>query len=145
MNNELLIKNGRVIDPANGIDGKFDVLITNGVITEISQKSQALESANQKCDVIDAAGKLVVPGLIDMHVHFRQPGRHEYKETIRTGSRAAAKGGFTTVVCEPNTDPPIDNATKVKAVLDLAKGMQIINVYTKACITKGIKGKKLHN
>ena len=78
-----------------------------------------------------------------MHVHFRQPGRHEYKETIRTGSRAAAKGGFTTVVCVPNTIPPIDCPKRVKQVLDIAKTDSLVNHYTKECITKGMRGKEL--
>jgi dihydroorotase len=81
-----------------------------------------------------------------MHVHFRQPGKHEYKETIKTGSRAAAKGGFTTVVCEPNTVPPIDDWNqRVKRVLDIAKHDSVVNLYTKACISKGMKGKKIVN
>lgn len=135
---KLLIKNGRIVNPGSKIDDFLDILVENGII-----KGIAPEIKSEGAVLIDASNKVVTAGLIDMHVHFRQPGRHEYKETIRTGSRAAAKGGFTTVVCEPNTDPPIDNAAKVKAILDLAKGVQIINVHTKACITKGIKGKKL--
>ncbi len=137
---KLLIKNGRVIDPGSGIDALLDVLVENGTIKGIAPEIKAEDAA-----LIDASNKVVTPGLIDMHVHFRQPGRHEYKETILSGSRAAAKGGFTTVVCEPNTDPPIDNAKKVKSVLDLARDVGIINVYTKACITNGLKGKELVN
>lgn len=137
---KLLIKNGRVIDPGSGIDDLLDVLVENGTIKGIAPEIQSEDAV-----LIGASNKVVTPGLIDMHVHLRQPGRHEYKETILTGSRAAAKGGFTTVVCEPNTDPPIDTAVKVKAVLDLARDVGIINVYTKACITKGLKGKELVN
>jgi dihydroorotase len=137
---KLLIKNGRVIDPSSGIDDLLDVLVENGVIKGIAPEIKSDEAA-----LIDASNKVVIPGLIDMHVHFRQPGRHEYKETILTGSRAAAKGGFTTVVCEPNTDPPIDTTKRVKSVLALSRDVGIINVYTKACITKGLKGKELVN
>ncbi|MDI6814883.1 MAG: dihydroorotase [Dehalococcoidales bacterium] len=136
----LLIKNGRVIDPANGIDNLFDVLVEDGTIKGVAPK---IESENAV--MVDASNKVVSPGLIDMHVHFRQPGRHEYKETIRTGSCAAAKGGFTTVVCEPNTLPPIDNADKVKQVLDIARKVRIVNVYTKASITKRLRGKEVIN
>ena len=137
---KLLIKNGRVIDPSSGIDDLLDVLVENGIIKGIAPEIKSEEAA-----LIDASNKVVTPGLIDMHVHFRQPGRHEYKETILTGSRAAAKGGFTTVVCEPNTDPPIDTTKRVKSVLALSRDVGIINVYTKACITKGLKGKELVN
>ena len=136
----LLIKNGKVVDPRNGIDELLDVLVENGTIKGIAP---GLES--EDAVVIDAANKVVTPGLIDMHVHFRQPGRHEYKETIRTGSRAAAKGGFTTVVCEPNTVPPIDNADKVKQVFNIARQVRIVNVYTKASITKRLRGKEVIN
>ncbi len=137
---KLLIKNGRVIDPANSVDNLLDVLVEDGTVIGIAPQ---IESENAV--VIDVSNKVIAPGLIDMHVHFRQPGRHEYKETIRTGSHAAAKGGFTTVVCEPNTNPPIDNAKKVKSVLDLARDVGIVNVYTKACITKRMRGKELVN
>ena len=137
---KLLIKNGRVIDPRSSIDDLLDVLIENGTVKGIAPEIKAEDAV-----LIDASNKVVTPGLIDMHVHFRQPGRHEYKETIRTGSHAAAKGGFTTVICEPNTDPPIDNAKKVKSVLDLARNVGIVNVYTKACITKRMRGKELVN
>lgn len=137
---QLLIKSGRVIDPLNGIDDLLDVLIEDSVI-----KGIAPEIESENAIVIDASNKVIAPGLIDMHVHFRQPGRHEYKETIRTGSRAAAKGGFTTVVCEPNTIPPIDNANKVKQVLDIARQTGVVNVYTKASITRGLRGKDVIN
>lgn len=137
---KLLLKNGRVIDPLNGIDDLFDLLVEDGMI-----KGIAPEIESENAIVIDASNRVVTPGLIDMHVHFRQPGRHEYKETIRTGSCAAAKGGFTTVVCEPNTVPPIDNAKKVKQVLAIAQEVGMVNVYTKASITKGLRGKEIIN
>lgn len=136
---KLLIKNGRVIDPQNGIDAHLDLLVEEGTIKSIAP---SLEAKNAR--LVDASNKIVTPGLIDMHVHFRQPG-YEYKETIQTGSRAAAKGGFTTVVCEPNTAPPIDNGKRIKDVLNLARKESIVNLYTMGCITKGRKGNNLVN
>jgi dihydroorotase len=135
---KLLIKNGRVVDPRNARDDLLDILVEEGRIKGIAPAIDAEDAV-----VIDASNRVVTPGLIDMHVHFRQPGRHEYKETIRTGSRAAAKGGFTTVVCEPNTIPPIDCGKRIRQVLDIAKTDSIVNLYTTECITKGMKGREL--
>ena len=98
----LLIKNGRVIDPANGIDDQRDIIIEQGTIVEVRPGGTGKEKEHGAEQIIDARGKIVVPGLIDMHVHLREPG-HEYKETIRTGCRAAAAGGFTALACMPNT------------------------------------------
>ena len=109
MNSELLIKNGRVIDPANGIDKECDVLIADGQIAEVGRIDK------EAGKVIDAAGKLVTPGLIDMHVHLREPGDEE-EETIASGSAAAVAGGFTSVVCMPNTNPPIEHETDVENI-----------------------------
>jgi len=135
---KLLIKNGRVIDPRSGVDDHLDVLVEEGKIRGIAPAIEVEDAV-----VIDASNRVVTPGLIDMHVHLRQPGQHEYKETIRSGSRSAAKGGFTTVVCEPNTVPPIDCGKRIRQVLDIAKADSIVNLYTKECITKGMKGKEL--
>jgi dihydroorotase len=135
---KLLIKNGRVVDPRNARDDLLDILVEEGRIKGIAPAIEAEDAV-----LIDASNRVVAPGLIDMHVHFRQPGRHEYKETIRTGSRAAAKGGFTTVVCEPNTIPPIDCGKRVRQVLDIARTDSIVNLYTTECITKGMKGREL--
>jgi dihydroorotase len=135
---KLLIKNGRVVDPRKAIDNLLDILVEEGKISGIAPALEAEDAV-----LVDASNRVITPGLIDMHVHFRQPGRHEYKESIQTGSRAAAKGGFTTVVCEPNTDPPVDNVRRIESVLGLAKNRSVINLYTKECITRGMKGKDL--
>ncbi|MCJ7728739.1 MAG: amidohydrolase family protein, partial [Sedimentisphaerales bacterium] len=123
MNTELLIKNGRVIDPANGIDKKCDVLIVDGKISRVGRVNKAAEK------VIDAAGRLVVPGLIDIHVHFREPGDEE-EETIASGSAAAVAAGFTSVVCMPNTRPPIENETDVEYIHRKGRQARKTHVYT---------------
>ncbi len=133
----LLIKNGWVIDPENKIDAKMDILIDGGVIQEIAPV------INRDADTVyDAEGKTVAPGLVDLHVHFREPGL-EYKEDIETGSRAAARGGVTTVVCMPNTSPVIDNKAQVRYVMERGREVGLINVLTAGCITKGQKGAEL--
>ncbi len=133
----LLIKNGHVIDPKNGIDEMRDILIEDGVIVKTGQNLSA-----DGAEVLDASGKMVAPGLIDLHVHFREPG-YEYKEDIETGSRAAAKGGVTTVVCMPNTNPVIDNAALVQYVMNRGKEVGLTNVLTCGCISKGQKSGEL--
>jgi dihydroorotase len=133
---ELLIKNGRVIDPANGIDKECDVLIVNGDIAEVGKIEKTAEA------IVDAAGKLVVPGLIDIHVHFREPGDEE-EETIASGSAAAVAAGFTSVVCMPNTKPPIENETDVEYVHRKARQTRKTHVYTMGAITKGLAGVEL--
>ena len=133
----ILIQNGRVIDPKNKIDEIMDLLIEDGVIKEVAPSIEG--KADQ---VIDATGKIVAPGLVDLHVHFREPGL-EYKEDIETGSKAAAKGGVTTVVCMPNTSPVIDNKAQVRYVMERGKEVGLINVLTSGCITKGQSGTEL--
>ena len=137
MQMKILIRNGRVLDPATKKDGIYDVLIENGIIKEI-EKDLIAEAA----DIIDATGCFVMPGLIDLHVHFREPG-FEHKETIRTGSRAAAKGGFTTVCAMPNTRPVVDNLDTLKYVIDKSKEVSKINVLPIAAITAGQEGEFL--
>jgi dihydroorotase len=134
---KLLIKNGRVIDPASNLDAVRDVLIENGKIVKIGSRVKG-----QGSRIIDAKGLLVLPGLIDMHTHLRDPGRPD-KETIASGTRAAALGGFTTVCCMPNTEPPIDNAAVVKYVRDKGKSEGVVNVFPIGAITKGLKGETL--
>lgn len=132
----LLIKNGFVIDPANKINQKADVLVTNGKIAEVGR-------IEPKADMsIDAAGKYVLPGLIDIHVHFREPGDEE-EETIASGSIAAVAGGFTSVVCMPNTDPPIDDATSVEYVHRMGRQARKTHVYVMGAITKARAGEQL--
>lgn len=132
----LWIKNGRVIDPAAKRDAVGDVFAVEG-------KFVASLSAAQKkrAKVIDATGLVVAPGLVDIHVHFREPGQ-THKENILTGSRAAAAGGFTTVVCMPNTSPPIDNAGTLQLV-NAAAAKAAVRVYPTACLTVGMKGQQL--
>ncbi len=136
MNGDLLIKNGRVIDPANGIDAVCDVLIRDGRIAAVGKIEQ--DGVRE----IDASGKLVTPGLIDIHVHFREPGDEE-EETIASGSAAAVAGGFTSVVCMPNTRPPIENETDVEYVHRKARQARKTHVYTMGAITRGREGLEL--
>ncbi|MFH1347375.1 MAG: dihydroorotase [Candidatus Margulisiibacteriota bacterium] len=133
----ILIKNGRVIDPASNLDGVRDILIENGKIKKIGARVMG-----RGAKIIDAKGKLVLPGLIDMHAHLRDPGRPD-KETIASGTRAAAKGGFTSVCCMANTEPPIDNPAVVKYVRNKAETEGAVNVYPIAAVTKGLKGENL--
>lgn len=132
----ILIKKGRLIDPANGVDAVKDILVKEGKVAEISDNIE--ENADK---VIDAAGLVVMPGLIDLHVHFRDPG-YENKETIATGSRAAAMGGFTTVCAMPNTNPVTDNAIMIEYALS-SKRDAVVNVLPIGAITKGQKGEEL--
>jgi dihydroorotase len=133
----ILIKNGRLIDPANGIDKKGDVLIINEKFAEVSKLKKG-----EDIETIDASGKLVVPGLIDIHVHFREPGDEE-EETIASGSAAAVAGGFTSVVCMPNTKPPIENETDVEYIHRKGRQTRKTHVYTMGSITKGREGVEL--
>jgi len=136
MPNELLIKNGRVIDPANGVDEVCDVLIAGGRIAEVGRVDKQAEK------IIDATGKLVVPGLIDMHVHFREPGDEE-EETIASGSAAAVAAGFTSVVCMPNTKPAIQSETDVEYIHRKGRQARKTHVYTMGSITKNREGVEL--
>ncbi len=136
---KVLIKGGRVIDPANNIDKVTDIYINDGLIEEIGD---GLDLEDLDIEVIDASGLVVAPGLIDMHVHLREPG-YEYKEDIESGTSAAAMGGFTSVACMPNTNPPIDNAPLVEYIISKAKSVGKVNVYPIGCISKGMKGEEL--
>lgn len=130
----MIIKGGRVLDPASSTDAVKDILIEDGIIVKVEDRID--EEAES---VIDAANCYVMPGLIDLHVHFREPG-FEHKETIRTGARAAARGGFTTVCAMPNTKPVIDSVEMVRYVIEKAKEVTDINVLPIAAITAGQDG-----
>lgn len=138
--NKLFIKGGRVVDPANGIDGLFDVYCVDGKITEVIPPSTIRHP--QSDNVIDASGLFVFPGFIDMHTHLREPG-YEYKETIRTGTMAAAAGGFTSIACMANTNPVNDNASVTRYILKKAMEEGVINVFPVGAVSKGLKGETL--
>jgi dihydroorotase len=133
----MLIQNGRVIDPSNNIDDTLDILIQDGKIAEVGKGLKTKADAT-----IDAKGKLVTPGLVDIHVHLRDPGL-EYKEDIISGTASAAAGGFTSIACMPNTKPVIDNKAIVRYVIDKAKNEGTANVFPVGSITKGSKGETL--
>ncbi|MBM4135664.1 MAG: dihydroorotase [Nitrospira sp.] len=139
---KIIIKNGHIIDPSQGIDGVGDILIENGKIKEVSTQHSALSTQHSKLRIIDAHGLMVIPGLIDMHVHLREPG-FEYKETIKTGTKAAVKGGFTTVCCMPNTYPVNDNASVTEFIIRKAAQEGYCTVLPIGAITKGQKGEEL--
>ena len=140
MKPELLISNGRVIDPGNMIDKKCDVLIADGKISEVGRIDEALGKSAGK--VVDAGGMIVCPGLIDIHVHFREPGDEE-EETIASGSAAAVSAGFTSVVCMPNTNPVVDNETDVEYIHRKGRQARKTHVYTMGALTKGLEGVEL--
>jgi dihydroorotase len=140
MGNQLLIRNGRVIDPANGLDRTCDVLIADEKVAAVGQLNGGIEKSVAR--VIDAAGKLVTPGLIDIHVHFRDPGDEE-EETIASGSTAAVAAGFTSVVCMPNTNPAIESETDVEYVHRKGRQTRQTHVYVMGAITKRREGVEL--
>ena len=133
----LLIKNGRVVDPASGHDGPADVLIEDGRVTSVARNLDG-----NGAEVLDAAGLVVAPGFIDMHVHLREPGI-EHSETIETGARAAAAGGFTSICCMPNTLPVNDNATVTSYIIERARQHAAVNVFPIGAITKNSAGEEL--
>ncbi len=136
---KLLIKGGRVIDPLQNIDKTADVLIEDGKIAEIGD---ALAAGGADVEILEAAGNLVVPGLIDMHTHLREPGQ-EYKETVRSGTLAAVCGGFTSIAAMPNTSPVNDNRSVTEFILRQAALAGYAHVFPVACISKGQEGKIL--
>ncbi len=139
-----ILRGGRVIDPSRGIDEELDILVEEGRIAKLGKNLAPAGAGNRKktggdAGVIDLRGKLVVPGLIDMHVHLREPG-FEYKETIRSGSEAACAGGFTAVACMPNTSPVNDNRSVTEFIRMKAAECGLIRVYPVAAISKGSEG-----
>ena len=138
-NRPVLIRQARLIDPATGADFVGDILVANG---EITVGQRVIEGRPDGCVVIEAAGLVACPGFIDLHAHLREPG-YEYKETIATGAQAAARGGFTTLCCMPNTDPPIDSESVVEFVLRRARDAGLVRILPIGCVTRGRKGKEL--
>jgi dihydroorotase len=134
---KVLIRGGRVIDPAHQRDGRFDLLVDRGTIADI-QPSIPADGAT----VIDATGKLVVPGLVDLHTHLREPGRED-QETIATGSAAAVRGGFTTLCAMPNTTPPVDHRGVADLIHQEAERCGLVSIRAVGAITKGRQGKEL--
>ena len=127
-----LIKGAHVVDPQVGLDDVCDVLVEDKTIVEVAKDIEAAEGV----EVIDGTGKYLVPGLVDMHVHFRDPG-FEYKETIASGSRAAAHGGFTDVATMPNTDPVTDNGANIRYQIDRARKAGLIHIRPMGALTRG--------
>jgi dihydroorotase len=134
-----IIRNGRVIDPANKRDEVADLVIIDG---RIGQKSEIRDQKSDGAAEIDASGLIVCPGLIDMHVHLREPG-FSHKETIESGARAAAAGGFTTIVCMPNTSPPADNPATIAWIKDRAAEVASVNVLPTGAISRNLEGEEL--
>jgi dihydroorotase len=134
----LLIKNGRVVDPSQGLDDSLDLLVENGLIKELGKGLNAPAGV----ETFDAGGNYVVPGLVDMHVHLRDPGL-EYKEDILSGSRAAVAGGFTSIACMPNTKPVIDNKAVAGYIITRAREVGLCNVFPVGSLTAGSGGERL--
>ena len=133
----LLVKNGRVLDPASKTDAALDILLDGGKIKEFAPAGKI--TAPQDVEVFDAAGLIVAPGFIDLHVHLREPGQ-ESSETIETGTRAAARGGFTAVCCMPNTKPVNDNASVTHFIIDRARAAGGVRVWPIGAASVGSKG-----
>jgi dihydroorotase len=133
----LLIKGGTVVDPASGLNEKRDVLLEDGRVAAVEPSIEAGDA-----EVFDASGKIVAPGFLDIHVHLREPGI-EHAETIETGSRAAAAGGFTSICCMPNTIPVNDSPTVTNFIVERARRYAAVNVFPIGAITKGSEGEQL--
>ena len=134
---KLLLRNGRVVDPASGVDDKLDLLIEGGKVVRLEERIRTTGA-----ETIDAQGLVVCPGFIDMHVHLREPGQ-EWKETIASGTRAAAAGGFTGIACMPNTIPVNDNRSVTDLIIAESREQASVNVYPIGCVTKGMQGREL--
>ena len=146
---QIRIAGGRIIDPGH-FDGIGDIVVQDGKIVKIIEHDQTIADhgasniQHPKPRIIDAAGKIVTPGLIDMHVHLRQPG-HEHKETIESGCKAAAWGGFSAVCCMPNTNPVNDSRKITELILEKASQADLVRVYPVAAISERLEGKALCN
>jgi len=135
------IRNGKVVDPVNNSVEEYDIIIEGERVSEIAPRG-SFELNSEKIQIIEAGGKLILPGLIDMHTHLREPG-YEYKETIASGSLAAAAGGFTSIACMPNTDPPNDCRAVTEFILEQAERANLVRVYPIAAISIGQMGERL--
>ena len=135
---KLLIKNGRLIDPANAVDRTMDILIENGKFKEIAKSIKKISG----CPTIDAKELIVAPGFIDMHTHLREPGQ-ENKESIESGSQAAAHGGFTSIACMANTEPVNDNRSVTEYIIARARQVGLVNIFPVAAVSKGQQGENL--
>ena len=133
----ILIKGGRVIDPRNNLDGIRDILVESGKISKVAEVIP--NGAGEK---IDATGKIIIPGIVDMHVHLREPGRED-KETVSSGTRAALKGGVTSVLAMPNTTPAMDSPENVSVLKNIIAQTAQANVFICGAITKNRQGKEL--
>jgi dihydroorotase len=146
----LLIRGGRVVDPAQRLDGRFDLLLEDGLVARLDESREAARGAGhgpghgagRRIETLDASGLVVCPGLIDIHVHLREPGQ-EYKETVRTGTMAAAAGGFTAVACMANTEPVNDNRSVTEHILAEARRHGFARVYPIGAVSKGLAGEEL--
>ena len=134
-----IIRNGYVVDPANSFEGTADILIRDGRIEKVGPH---LESGDPACDEIDASGLTVTPGLVDLHVHLRDPGQ-TYKEDVGTGAEAAAHGGVTTILAMPNTHPPMDSVNRIGYVVNKARTQALVHVHQASAITKDMQGEEL--
>ncbi len=134
---KLLLRNGRVVDPSSGVDDALDVLIEDGKIARVEPRIPA-----RGAEIVDVAGLVICPGFIDMHAHLREPGQ-EWKETIASGTRAAAAGGFAGVACMPNTIPVNDSRSVTEFIVTRARDQGAVRVYPIGCVTKGQKGEEL--
>src|SRR5450432_1282656 len=137
---DICLRGGRVIDPARGMDADADVILKDGVVARVG--AGLAGGASGSVRMVDARGCWVVPGLIDLHTHLREPGQ-EYKEDIATGTRAAAAGGFTAVCAMPNTTPPNDSRAVTELIINRAREAGVVRVYPVGAITKGLAGETL--
>ena len=137
-----LIRRAHLMDPATGVDGRRDVLVEGGRVAQVAEEIRREALPGQQGGVIEADGLWLWPGLVDVHVHFREPGL-THKETIASGGAAAVRGGYTSVVCEPNTEPPVDSPELARALAEKARKESPARVYFKAAMTEGREGKRL--
>lgn len=142
MSRPICLRGGRVLDPANGLDRLADLWLDQGKISGLGEEAPAALRTHPDAEVIDVTGAVVCPGLVDIHVHLREPGQEE-KETVATGTRAAARGGFTTVACMPNTSPPLDDRPRIEFVIRRAREAGYARVLPIAAVTRGQMGEAL--